>query len=125
MYGKESGTFLRRNFKKRVTSQIKFGTIVLKGPYLNTKHQGPFRKQVKYNCVFSSSFLDGTPELKKWAERMLEDPAVKETMHTLDTHMGFYKSYIAGKADYDYGLQRGREQLRTMSIEMFSIQVKS
>jgi hypothetical protein len=35
---------------------------------------------------------------------MLEDPAVKETMHAPDTHIGFYTSYIAGKADYDYGL---------------------
>ncbi|XP_056465346.1 glutathione S-transferase omega-1-like [Gadus chalcogrammus] len=49
-------------------------------------------------------FLDGTPELKKWTERMLEDPAVKETLHAPDTHIGFYTSYIAGKADYDYGL---------------------
>ncbi|XP_045926926.1 glutathione S-transferase omega-1-like [Micropterus dolomieu] len=48
--------------------------------------------------------LDGTPELKKWTERMLEDPAVKATMHSVDTYKAFYKSYVAGKPNYDYGL---------------------
>ncbi|KAL7383694.1 hypothetical protein ABVT39_016125 [Epinephelus coioides] len=48
--------------------------------------------------------LDGTPELKKWTERMLEDAAVKATMHSLDTYKAFYKTYIEGKPDYDYGL---------------------
>lgn len=53
-------------------------------------------------CLFSC--LDGTPELKKWAERMSEDPAVKATTHSVDTYKAFYKSYIDGKPDYDYGL---------------------
>lgn len=48
--------------------------------------------------------LDGTPELKKWVEHMFEDPTVKDTMHSLDTHKAFYKTYITGKPDYDYGL---------------------
>ncbi|KAM8739214.1 glutathione S-transferase omega-1-like [Acanthopagrus schlegelii] len=48
--------------------------------------------------------LDSTPELKKWAERMSEDPAVKATTHSVDTYKAFYKSYIDGKPDYDYGL---------------------
>ncbi|XP_070771912.1 glutathione S-transferase omega-1-like [Enoplosus armatus] len=48
--------------------------------------------------------LEGTPELKKWTERMLEDPAVKATMHSMDTYKAFYKTYVEGKPDYDYGL---------------------
>uniref|UniRef100_A0A3Q3WD78 Glutathione S-transferase omega n=1 Tax=Mola mola TaxID=94237 RepID=A0A3Q3WD78_MOLML len=49
-------------------------------------------------------FLNGTPELSKWTERMLEDPAVKATMHSVDTCKAFYKTYIEGKPNYDYGL---------------------
>lgn len=48
--------------------------------------------------------LDGTPELKKWTERMLEDLAVKATMHSVDTYKAFYKTYVEGKPNYDYGL---------------------
>ncbi|XP_024152627.1 glutathione S-transferase omega-1 [Oryzias melastigma] len=48
--------------------------------------------------------LDHTPELKKWMERMLEDPAVKATMFSIEAHRAFYKSFIDGKPDYDYGL---------------------
>ncbi|XP_029304971.1 glutathione S-transferase omega-1-like [Cottoperca gobio] len=48
--------------------------------------------------------LDGTPELKKWTERMSEDMAVKATMHSVDTHKAFYKTYAEGKPNYDYGL---------------------
>ncbi|XP_039478846.1 glutathione S-transferase omega-1-like [Oreochromis aureus] len=48
--------------------------------------------------------LDGTPELKMWTERMLEDPAVKATIHSIDAHKAFFKSYVEGKPDYDYGL---------------------
>ncbi|XP_037638859.1 glutathione S-transferase omega-1-like [Sebastes umbrosus] len=48
--------------------------------------------------------LDGTPELKKWTERMWEDPAVKATMHSVDTYKAFYKTYVEGKPNYDYGL---------------------
>ncbi|XP_032408918.1 glutathione S-transferase omega-1-like [Xiphophorus hellerii] len=48
--------------------------------------------------------LDHTPELKKWTERMLEDPAVKATMFNMDTHKAFYKSVAEGKPDYDLGL---------------------
>uniref|UniRef100_A0A3Q3BAV1 Glutathione S-transferase omega n=1 Tax=Kryptolebias marmoratus TaxID=37003 RepID=A0A3Q3BAV1_KRYMA len=50
------------------------------------------------------NFLDDTPELKKWTQRMLEDPAVKATMTSLDTFKAFYKSYNDGKPDYDCGL---------------------
>lgn len=50
------------------------------------------------------SCLDATPELKKWREHMLEDATVKATMHNLDTYKAFYKSYMDGKPDYDYGL---------------------
>lgn len=53
-------------------------------------------------CLFSC--LDGTPELTKWTERMFEDPAVKATMHTVDTYKAFWKTYIDGKPNYDYGL---------------------
>ncbi|XP_069548882.1 glutathione S-transferase omega-1-like [Brachyistius frenatus] len=49
-------------------------------------------------------YLDNTPELKKWAERMSEDPAVRATMHSVDTYKAFYKTYIDGKPNYDYGL---------------------
>lgn len=53
---------------------------------------------------FLFSCLDNTPELAKWRERMLEDPAVKATSYSLDTHKAFYKTYVDGKPDYDYGL---------------------
>ncbi|XP_075997848.1 glutathione S-transferase omega-1-like [Genypterus blacodes] len=48
--------------------------------------------------------LDETPELKKWSERMSEDPAVKASMYSMDTYKAYYKTYIAGKPDYDLGL---------------------
>ncbi|XP_056291311.1 glutathione S-transferase omega-1-like isoform X1 [Pseudoliparis swirei] len=48
--------------------------------------------------------LDGTPDLTKWAELMLEDEAVKATMHSVDTHRAFQKTYAEGKPNYDYGL---------------------
>ncbi|XP_067466405.1 glutathione S-transferase omega-1-like [Thunnus thynnus] len=48
--------------------------------------------------------LDHTPELKKWSESMLVDPAVKATMHSMDTYKAFYKTYVDGKPNYDYGL---------------------
>lgn len=48
--------------------------------------------------------LDGTPELKKWTERMMEDPTVKATMFSTETYMVFYKSYMEGSPNYDYGL---------------------
>ncbi|XP_072246972.1 glutathione S-transferase omega-1-like [Leuresthes tenuis] len=48
--------------------------------------------------------LDHTPELKKWTERMLEDPTVKATMFSADTYKAFYKTVADGKPDYDYGL---------------------
>ncbi|XP_068577179.1 glutathione S-transferase omega-1-like [Cebidichthys violaceus] len=49
-------------------------------------------------------FLDGRPELTKWTERMLEDPTVKATMHSVDAHKAFNKSFGEGKPNYDYGL---------------------
>lgn len=54
--------------------------------------------------LFLFSCLDDTPELTKWTGRMLEDPAVKATMHTPDAHKAFYKTFVDGKPDYDYGL---------------------
>lgn len=48
--------------------------------------------------------MEGSVELKRWTELMSEDPAVKETTHSLDTYKAFYKSYSAGTPDYDYGL---------------------
>ncbi|XP_037639100.1 glutathione S-transferase omega-1-like [Sebastes umbrosus] len=48
--------------------------------------------------------LDCTPELKKWTERMTEDPAVKVAMQSAEKHKAFYKSYVEGKPNYDYGL---------------------
>ncbi|XP_029962610.1 glutathione S-transferase omega-1-like [Salarias fasciatus] len=48
--------------------------------------------------------VDSAPELKKWIERMLEDPAVKATAHSLENHKIFYESYVAGKPNYDIGL---------------------
>ncbi|MED6268175.1 hypothetical protein CHARACLAT_019648 [Characodon lateralis] len=48
--------------------------------------------------------LDHTPELKKWTERMLEDPAVKATMHSTENHKVFFNSFLEGEPDYDYGL---------------------
>ncbi|KAA8583703.1 glutathione S-transferase omega-1 [Etheostoma spectabile] len=48
--------------------------------------------------------LDSTPELKKWTERMLDDMAVKATMHSMENHKAFTKTYGEGKPNYDYGL---------------------
>ncbi|XP_023282386.1 glutathione S-transferase omega-1 [Seriola lalandi dorsalis] len=48
--------------------------------------------------------LDNVPELKTWTECMSEDPTVKATRHSVDTYRGFYKTYIEGKPNYDYGL---------------------
>ncbi|KAM9364259.1 glutathione S-transferase omega-1-like [Pholidichthys leucotaenia] len=48
--------------------------------------------------------LENTPELKKWMECMLEDPAVKATMISKDFQKAFHLSYLDGKPDYDYGL---------------------
>ncbi|XP_028278742.1 glutathione S-transferase omega-1-like [Parambassis ranga] len=48
--------------------------------------------------------LDKTPELKKWTECMMKDPAVKATAHSVDTFKAFYKSYAEGNPNYDYGL---------------------
>lgn len=53
---------------------------------------------------FVFSTLDTTPELVKWIERMREDPAVKATSHSLDTHKAFFKTVADDKPDYDYGL---------------------
>ncbi|XP_035652652.1 glutathione S-transferase omega-1-like [Oncorhynchus keta] len=48
--------------------------------------------------------LDGTPELKKWTEHMSEDQTVKATMFPTETYKAFYKTYVDGKPNYDYGL---------------------
>lgn len=48
--------------------------------------------------------LDSTPELKKWIELMSKDPAVKASAHSPDTYKPYYKSYIEGKPNFDYGL---------------------
>uniref|UniRef100_A0A672J7I8 Glutathione S-transferase omega n=1 Tax=Salarias fasciatus TaxID=181472 RepID=A0A672J7I8_SALFA len=48
--------------------------------------------------------LDSTPGLKKWTERMLEDPAVKVSGHSVDTYKAFYTTYLEGKPNFDYGL---------------------
>ncbi|XP_076142177.1 glutathione S-transferase omega-1-like [Alosa pseudoharengus] len=48
--------------------------------------------------------LDGNAEFKKWVQFMLQDPTVKATMFSTDTYKAFYKSYMDGKPDYDYGL---------------------
>uniref|UniRef100_A0A3Q1ERB0 Glutathione S-transferase omega n=2 Tax=Acanthochromis polyacanthus TaxID=80966 RepID=A0A3Q1ERB0_9TELE len=48
--------------------------------------------------------MAGTPELKKWTERMWEDPAVKACMYGTDFYKVYIESYTAGKVDYDYGL---------------------
>ncbi|XP_017284929.1 glutathione S-transferase omega-1 [Kryptolebias marmoratus] len=50
-------------------------------------------------------FLDDTPELKKWTEHMLEDPAVKSILYSVDAHRGFFKGYAGGNPNYDYGLE--------------------
>uniref|UniRef100_A0A8C1AG41 Glutathione S-transferase omega n=1 Tax=Cyprinus carpio carpio TaxID=630221 RepID=A0A8C1AG41_CYPCA len=42
--------------------------------------------------------------LKKWTEHMLEDPPVKATVFSTDNYKVFYKSYMEGTPDYDYGL---------------------
>ncbi|CAL8297434.1 unnamed protein product [Merluccius merluccius] len=55
--------------------------------------------------LFSVAAWMETPELKKWTERMLEDPAVKDTMHSLDHLQGLLPDLRGrGPPDYDYGL---------------------
>lgn len=36
---------------------------------------------------------------------MLADPTVKATMFSTETYKVFYKSYMEGNPNYDYGLQ--------------------
>lgn len=48
--------------------------------------------------------LDKTSDLKKWVERMFEDPAVKVSGFSVDTYKAFYKTYIDGKPNYDFDL---------------------
>uniref|UniRef100_A0A3B3VJ96 GST N-terminal domain-containing protein n=1 Tax=Poecilia latipinna TaxID=48699 RepID=A0A3B3VJ96_9TELE len=55
-------------------------------------------------AFFQGIFLDNTPELKKWRAHMLEDPAVKATIHSVESHKAFFKGYAVEKPDYDYGL---------------------
>uniref|UniRef100_A0A3Q3CW86 Glutathione S-transferase omega n=1 Tax=Haplochromis burtoni TaxID=8153 RepID=A0A3Q3CW86_HAPBU len=50
------------------------------------------------------AFLDGTPELKKWTELMLQDSAVKALMFSPDAHKAFFKTFLDGNPDFDYGL---------------------
>lgn len=54
--------------------------------------------------IICFSCLDGSDQLKKWVELMLQDSAVKATIHSTDTYKVFYKTYMDGKPDYDYGL---------------------
>ncbi|XP_006784058.1 glutathione S-transferase omega-1-like, partial [Neolamprologus brichardi] len=46
-------------------------------------------------------FLDGTPELKKWTELMLQDSAVKALMFSPDAHKAFFKTFLDGNPDFD------------------------
>ncbi|CAB1312667.1 unnamed protein product [Coregonus sp. 'balchen'] len=48
--------------------------------------------------------LVSTPELKKWTEHMSDDQTVKATMFPTETYKAFYKTYVDGKPNYDYGL---------------------
>ncbi|ROL49556.1 Glutathione S-transferase omega-1 [Anabarilius grahami] len=48
--------------------------------------------------------LANTPELRKWIERMFEDPVVKATMFSTKDHKVFFDSYMDGKPNYDHGL---------------------
>lgn len=50
------------------------------------------------------NYIDGAPELKKWIDCMSEDPAVKATAYSIDAYNAFYKGYIEGNPDFDYGL---------------------
>lgn len=56
------------------------------------------------DSLYFCSCIDSAPELKKWMDNMLEDPAVKAAMHSLDIHKGYLKSFAEGKVNYDYGL---------------------
>ncbi|XP_013764851.1 glutathione S-transferase omega-1-like [Pundamilia nyererei] len=54
--------------------------------------------------LVNKKFLDGTPELKKWTELMLQDSAVKALMFSPDAHKAFFKTFLDGNPDFDYGL---------------------
>ncbi|KAM8859668.1 glutathione S-transferase omega-1-like [Spinachia spinachia] len=58
----------------------------------------------RLECFELKRCLDSTPELKKWTARMLDDAAVKATMHSQDTFKAFYASRVEGKPNFDYGL---------------------
>uniref|UniRef100_A0A3B3U8Y7 Glutathione S-transferase omega n=1 Tax=Poecilia latipinna TaxID=48699 RepID=A0A3B3U8Y7_9TELE len=62
----------------------------------------PFFERIEMGDL--EPFLDNTPELKKWRAHMLEDPAVKATIHSVESHKAFFKGYAVEKPDYDYGL---------------------
>ncbi|KAM9809181.1 LOW QUALITY PROTEIN: glutathione S-transferase omega-1-like [Syngnathus typhle] len=48
--------------------------------------------------------LDDAPELKKWVKFMSEDPFVKVSGHSVDIYKAYYKTYLEGKPNFDYGL---------------------
>ncbi|XP_061644990.1 glutathione S-transferase omega-1-like isoform X1 [Phyllopteryx taeniolatus] len=48
--------------------------------------------------------LESVPELKKWVACMSEDPVVKVSGHSMDTYKAYYKTYLEGKPNFDYGL---------------------
>ncbi|XP_028810756.1 glutathione S-transferase omega-1-like [Denticeps clupeoides] len=44
------------------------------------------------------------PDLKKWIVNMLDDPTVKALLFSTEDHKFFFKSYVSGKPNYDFGL---------------------
>nr|QQL13764.1 glutathione S-transferase omega 1 [Hippocampus abdominalis] len=48
--------------------------------------------------------LDDAPELRKWVKFMSEDPVVKVSGHSVDVYKAYYKTYLEGKPNFDYGL---------------------
>lgn len=64
----------------------------------------PFGQCNSPYCISVPRCLDETPELKKWTECMMEDPTVKAVSYSPDTYKAFYKTYIEGQPNYDYGL---------------------
>uniref|UniRef100_A0A3Q2Q636 Glutathione S-transferase omega n=1 Tax=Fundulus heteroclitus TaxID=8078 RepID=A0A3Q2Q636_FUNHE len=94
---KEKFTKLNERLVKRKTSFFGGDTITLIDYMM-----WPFFERLE--MFGAQRCLEHTPELKKWTERMLEDPAVKATIHSTDHHKAFFKSYQDGEPDYDYGL---------------------
>uniref|UniRef100_A0A8C6TPM9 GST N-terminal domain-containing protein n=1 Tax=Neogobius melanostomus TaxID=47308 RepID=A0A8C6TPM9_9GOBI len=92
-FGKAPQRMMREHFSKHlISTKLQWQRIIMK---------------ISLDSILEAVgiLLDDTPELKKWFNRMKEDPAVKGCSYSTETYQAFMKTaYIDGKPDYDYGL---------------------